>query len=304
MSERAQLRADKPVGEALAAVARHNIAGAVAVLDDRRRSETTAVHDLRKALKRWRALLRLLESDLGDEAQTLRLEARDLARSLASAREPRSALDALADLGDPPEGLSPRTHATIKDRLEDLRRAGEAATLTDDARQRLCTALARVEKRIERWPLDHIDGPAIAARLTDTYRRVRRAMPQDWSAASPEELHELRQRVVAHRYQMELIEPWWPKLGKVWVGEAQKLRERLGSYQDLVVLAGFTAANAPLAHWRARLAPAIAAQQKAHLAAAKRIAGRLFAEKPRAFRRRITALWAGGAASASRRSFQ
>jgi len=42
-------------------------------------SNAVAVHDLRKALKRWRAILRLIAPMVGDEAGLLRLEARDLA---------------------------------------------------------------------------------------------------------------------------------------------------------------------------------------------------------------------------------
>ena len=67
-------------------------------------------------------------------------------------------------------------------------------------------------------------------------------------------LHDLRRRVVAHRYQMELVEPLWPKFGKLWVAEAQRLRDRLGAFQDLSVLLGFTAP-----HRRAR-AVALAAR--------------------------------------------
>jgi hypothetical protein len=35
----------------------------------------------------------------------------------------------------------------------------------------------------------------------------------------------------------------------------------------------------------------IAARQADHVASAKRLTGRLFAEKPKAFHRRLTALW-------------
>ena len=37
--------------------------------------------------------------------------------------------------------------------------------------------------------------------------------------------------------------------------------------------------------------PLIATRQRAHVTAGARLAGRLFAEKPRAFRRRLLALW-------------
>jgi anti-sigma-K factor RskA len=96
---------------------------------------------------------------------------------------------------------------------------------------------------------------------------------------------------VVHRYQMELVEPLWPRLTKLWVAEAQRLRERLGAHHDLTTLAALVAPHQPLARWRSRLAPLIAAREASHVKAAARVAGRLFAEKPRAFRRRLEALW-------------
>jgi len=57
------------------------------------------------------------------------------------------------------------------------------------------------------------------------------------------------------------------------------------------VLAAFVAPHQPLAAWRSRLTPAIAARRQTHLKSASRLAGRLFAEKPKAFRKRIAALW-------------
>ena len=52
-----------------------------------------------------------------------------------------------------------------------------------------------------------------------------------------------------------------------------------------------SAPHQPLARWRSRLAPAIAARQADHIETAMRQAGRLFAEKPKAFNRRLAALW-------------
>ena len=41
-------------------------------------------------------------------------------------------------------------------------------------------------------------------------------IPADWSAADAEELHELRKRVVIHRYQMDIVRPLWPRFAKMW----------------------------------------------------------------------------------------
>ena len=266
------------------------------ILDEARRQiaepgidDATAVHEFRKAMKRWRAILRLYEPMLGEEATQLRIEARDLARELAGTRDTRAVLDAIADLGD--EQLSARTRATLTTRLQTIGASAEAATLTDELRQRLRDALDHAAFITIGWPLDHVGFAAIAEGLTASYARARNAVPEDWTAASDDALHELRQRVVVHRYQMELAIPLWPKIGRAWVGEAQKLRDRLGRHQDLAVLKSYVAPHQPLALWRSRLAPLIAARQAEHADAGAKVARRLFAEKPKAFQRRLMSLW-------------
>ena len=44
-----------------------------------------------------------------------------------------------------------------------------------------------------------------------------------------------------HRYQMDLVEPLWPRFARMWTAECQRLRDRLGQYQDLLVLAALPA---------------------------------------------------------------
>jgi len=276
---------------ALAALLRDILASGRKPLDAPDMTDAVAVHDLRKAFKRWRAILRLIARAVGEEAEALRVEARELARQLATARDGRAALEAFADLGDDIKTLSPRTRATIAERLARIGASAEAATLTPDLKAQVGAALARAAEAVERWPIDRFDGAEATKRLTATYRRLCAAIPEDWSAARPEALHRFRRRVVEHRYQMELVAAVWPRLIRLWISEAQRLRDRLGAHQDLVLLQRLTAPHQPLAPWRSRLAPLIAARQAAHVATAKRLAGRLLAETPKAFRRRLAALW-------------
>jgi CHAD domain-containing protein len=145
---------------------------------------------------------------------------------------------------------------------------------------------------IESWPIARFDHAEATRQLAASYRRVRAALPEDWTKVSPDALHTFRQRVVEHRYQMDVAEPLWPKVVRVLVSEAQRLRDRLGAHHDLAILRGLIEPNKPLARWRPQLAPLIAARQAAHAVAARRIAGRLFVEKPKAFEHRLAALWA------------
>lgn len=294
MAETPAVRPDVAVGEALAAVARDILSEARAVLDNTEKSDALAVHEYRKAMKRWRALLRLLEPFLGDEARRLRVEARDLARELSGARDAQSAIEALNDLAESNGTMSARTVASIRARLDTIRLSAEAATLNPQVRARLAAALDAAGQTIGTFRLEKLSFAELARELAKTYQRLREDSPKNWRAAEPDVLHDLRRWVVAHRYQMELIEPLWPKFGKLWVAEAQRLRDRLGAFQDLSVLQGFTVPHAPLAPWRSRLVPLIQARQATHAKAAQRIADRLLAERPKAFRRRLETLWKRG----------
>jgi CHAD domain-containing protein len=282
---------DGSFGDGLAAAARSIIADARRALAAPELSDAEAVHELRKAVKRWRALLRLLARPLGEQADQMRVEARELMRALSGARDAQSALDALADLRKADLPFSATSVETIQRRLTELRDAAEATSFTKDMRDRLSRYLDYATLSLDRWPLKTIDFETVADGLTSTYRRARQLLPDSWPDAEPEHLHDLRRRVVEHRHQMDLIEPLWPRLGQVWAEEAQRLRNRLGACQDFAVLASLTAPHQPLAPWRSRLAPVIDARRASHLKAAARLAGRLFAEKPKAFRRRIAALW-------------
>src|SRR5665647_2257448 len=124
-------------GDGLADAARAIIADARTALSDPKLSEAEAVHDVRKAFKRWRALLRLLERPLGEPAIQMRLEAREQMRTLAGARDAQAALDAIDDLGKADVPFSAASVATIRARVSAIRDAAEAASFTADTRDQL-----------------------------------------------------------------------------------------------------------------------------------------------------------------------
>jgi CHAD domain-containing protein len=293
MNDKPALRPELAVGEALRAVARDILTEARAAIENPAKPEAEAVHDFRRAMKRWRAMLRLFEPFLGDDARRLRDEARDLARALTGARDAQSALDALTDLEKHSLPLSPSSIAGLRGRIGEIRREAET-TLNAEMRARLGSAFVAAEAIVERWPMHLLTFDEVADQLTRFYRDTRRMIPEDWPATSAEELHELRKRVVIHRYQMDIVEPLWPRFARMWTGEAQRLRDRLGKHQDMLMLESLTAPHQPLARWRSRLLPAIAERRAAHVAGSARLAARLFVEKPKSFRRRLAAMWRVG----------
>lgn len=294
MSDKPALRPDLAVGEALRDIARAILADARTAIESPDNSDAVAVHEFRREMKHWRALLRLLDPFLGAESEGLQTAARDLARDLGGARDPQSALEALDDLNEHGLALSDRSLKTVRKRIDELRTAGEMTALNANMRLRIAEALADAEAAVSGWPLRNLKFADVAGQLAASYRASRRAVPDKWSAASPDALHELRKLVVIHRYQMQIVQPLWKRFTKMWIAEAQRLRERLGQHQDLEVLRTLTDPGRPLAYWHARLEPPIAARKRRHVAAAKKIATRLFVDKPGAFRRRLLVMWKTG----------
>lgn len=299
MGSRSGAQRRRMTGDPLHRIAHGVLAEALAAIKDRKRGDVAAIHDFRKAMKQWRALLRLLEPSLGEHARRLRLRARDLAREFARPRDAKSALDALRDVIKHDSRLSPLASQAIRRRLDDVRRHAETSMLSGVIRRRIAAAIRSAQRAVDRWPVAEIGFADIVDGLTKSYRRTRRVIPDDWNGASAKDLHELRRRVIEHRYQMELMRRRWPFLRTTQTEETQRLRDRLGRYQDLVILSGLTVPGRLLAPWRSGLSKPIADRRAVHLASAAKLAHRLFSERPKAFCHRLRAVRPRGRSNSS-----
>ena len=293
MDAKPALQPKAAIGSSLRASAGAVLAAARTPIADPERPSRDAVHEFRRSMKQWRALMRLIEPMVAD-ATRLRHEARDRARALASARDGQSALNALDDLAKHGLTLSERTVASIGGRLEALRASEERSVLAAAAREGILAWLDTAAETVEGWPLETVHFSDVAAGLTAGYRAARRLAAAQWPEASGADMHELRRRVVDHRYQMDLVEPLWPRFARMWTEEAERLRDRLGRFQDLEVLERLAGPHQPLAPWRSRLTPPCTEQKTKLSRRAARLAARLFAERPKAFRRRLETLWEVG----------
>ena len=166
MADKPALQPRAAIGPAVRAIAGHILLGARSALLDPERSSQDAVHDFRRAMKEWRALMRLLEPFIAD-APRWRHDARDHARSLSHARDSQAALNAFDDLLGKGMVLSERTAATIRGRIEALRGSEEQAGLTRSPARRhrrlarcrgggdRAVAARSVRFRLDRGTIDH-----------------------------------------------------------------------------------------------------------------------------------------------------
>lgn len=194
--------------------------------------DPAGIHDIRKRVKKLRALLRLLRTGLPriQPAETVLL--RDAARLLAVQRDASvrlATLDSLMQDGDGPEMLALRAHLAVEAETAPQAAAFDPARLRD-----LFDSLAL---RVETWQVRGHDRRVLTEGLALTREKARRQLRLARDNGSAEALHDLRKRVKDHWYQARLLAPVWPAMFKPVVDEAGRLGETLGLHHDLAQLA-------------------------------------------------------------------
>jgi hypothetical protein len=257
------------------------------VLDER------AIHETRKALKRLRALVRLLREELGEQQFRREHEIlRDAARRLARARDAEvmvGTLDALIERGPRKLGRR-RPIVELRKRLLAERAAAARRALEDRAtRAQVLDDLRGMRERAQRWDLPEQPGIAILeSDLRRIYRQGRRRMRRiQRGKHGARAMHEWRKRVKDLRYAADILGL------RALSRRADTLGELLGEEHDLVVLAGLLPApgRAPFKGKRGRrarkaLLKQIARRRRSLRKQALRKGERLYRRKPKKFARR------------------
>jgi CHAD domain-containing protein len=180
---------------------------------DGERSPERAVHEMRKALKRLRAMLRLLEPELA-EAAYAREDAtlREAGRRLSGPRDADVLLDTLDGLIKAhPDRLAGRGGVIrLRAHLRSERERAWHETLGDEAsRAQTLAELHACRVRIAAWPLSERDGvELVQPGFTRIYRRGRKRYRRAAHGRGERTLalHRWRKRVKDLRYAAEALQ--------------------------------------------------------------------------------------------------
>ena len=268
-------------------------------------SSAEAVHETRKALKRLRALMRLLEGELGvKRARRERARLRDAGARLAGARDAEVMVGTLVSLLERhPRKLGRRKVLLgLRAQLERERREASARTLGDAAtRERVAAELSAMRTRVAKWELpDRSAGRLTGPGLEHIYRAGRSGRRRAGRRKSgARTLHRWRKHVKDLRYALEVLDvrardtravanKRTAKLAR----RADELGELLGEEHDLMLLAERMRGYKPLKRRKRtrRLALRAISRRRARLRErALRKGERLYGRKPRRFVRSMRA---------------
>jgi CHAD domain-containing protein len=262
-----------------------------------------AVHDTRKAIKRLRALLRLLEHQLASAAyQRDDAALRNIAQQLAGARDAAVMLNTLDSLIQRhPHKLARRPAVRkLRRRLNAQHQRTQQLTLSDPAtRATVLGELHTLRWRIAGWTLPDEPGiQLVGADLEHRYRQGRTRMRRAarGKRANTIAMHQWRKRVKDLRYTAETLDRRGGGASSLreLARRADELGELLGEEHDLAVFAERLRASAKHKHpfhtdkrTRRQLLRLIAKRRRALRKQALRQGARLYRQKPSRFVRRV-----------------
>jgi len=282
--------------------------GAIAQLEGRGEQDPDkAVHEARKSLKKARSALRLAREDIGTAVRRRENDAmRDAARRLSGVRDAQVQLETLSKVAGDPQASVPaeavtRLRRVLEARREELRAAqaggGEAAEVAEELRE--------VRARVDEWSLGDESFRAAGEGLRRIYRQGRRAMDAALERGDDDSWHEWRKKVKDLWYAARILKPVAPRQLAGLEGEADELSDLLGDHNDLAVLAETLREHGhELSPGHAELLRAALERRRERLRLkAVPLGRRLYAERPRAFVRRLSACWDARAAQEAADAF-
>jgi CHAD domain-containing protein len=229
-----------------------------------------AVHDARKRLKKTRSALRLGRSGMRRSEYRAQNEVlRDAGRALSGVRDADVLVETVEKLGE---------HYGVAFKVTRNRLAKGDRPEIDPAEH--AGTLRALAASAGRWT---VEGDVLVDGIRRTYTRGREAFRLADREPTAEHLHEWRKRVKDLWYQERLLQEAWPGMLKAEAAEAKTLSKLLGDDHDLAVLAERLDEDGDPQELRE-----LAERRRAELLEGVRALGRrVYAEKPKAFARRI-----------------
>ncbi|MCP4779714.1 MAG: CHAD domain-containing protein [Hyphomicrobium sp.] len=253
-----------------------------------------AVHETRKALKRLRALLRLVRPTLrehvfGEENAHLR----EIARILSGARDRHVLLETVIKLEGACGPAAKGAGDTLREILQTAN-GGNTPNVDAAAIQLALERLAVAEERFSELRLIGRGFEAIGPGLEASYRKGRRTFRGAYAEGTDDNFHEWRKSVQQHWRHMMLLSNAWPDYFAARVSEARGLSQIVGGDHDLALLKAFVRAEPTgrISAAQANTIEKLARQRQKQLRAMAQPMGvRLYAEGAKGLHRRMARYW-------------
>ncbi len=284
--------AQETVSNGVRRIAREQLDKAVECTKPQATPQDEAVHDIRVACKKLRALLRLVRTQSKDSVLSRENACyRDAGRLLSEVRDTTAMLAALDKLIEHSSGHLAR-HA-----FDDVRKPFVKKQRTQRSQKKCAVAevarmLASARRRVTHWPINHEGFSALRRGLKHTYTRGRTAQAKVQVTPTVEILHEWRKRVKDLGYHVRVLKPMWPELLGSLANELERLADYLSDDHDLAILRQALKTLPPENETQMEALVTMIDQRRSELEVeAQHVGARIYGEKPNDFVRRFDRYW-------------
>lgn len=250
------------------------------------------VHECRKAVKRLRSLLKLVEPELPEKYFAARYKALgNIGRMLAGARDRHVLEETVAKLEARYGENGVRVLAPLKAHLQHGKADGDTHIERADG-DRIIQAFEAESQKFAKLKMKGSGFGIIERGLSGTYRTAQRSFAKAYGKPSDARFHDLRKAVQWHWRHMALLSRAWPAYFAGRVDACRELAEDLGDDHDLAVLIeAVKRYGGEVEGDRAAMVLLAQSRQQELRMQAYALTERLFAETPKAFTRRMRAYW-------------
>ncbi|NMB72087.1 MAG: CHAD domain-containing protein [Bacteroidales bacterium] len=233
------LRQGEFFGDGLQRILTEELQYALRQVERPREEMHLAVHELRKTLKRIRAIFRLIEPDIGYYICRKEIHRyRDIARNVASLRSLYVCLETIKKIRPALPGKIAgeplgKTEKILRSQYESLlKKKTEEKEVNEIIRQELTLAY----QQLEALPVLHNDVLIFEKAVRNCFRKGRKCWRKVARKPGSNNIHELRKHIKQLQFQLQVLYPLLPeKLGKP-LASLQKLARLSGDEHDLYEL--------------------------------------------------------------------
>ena len=240
-----RLRSTESIAKGLRRLAREELSSISTHLDGAAPPSDDAIHEIRKSVKKTRAILQLIGADNGPglARNAKRLDA--INRRLSGLRDADVMLETLHRLRAAHRRiLNERCFARVHRRLSSHKKSMMRAARRKGTWRRVGQSVRKIRQDARQWKPEHRQFGSLAARIRLSHRRGRRAMARARKRQRAADFHEWRKQIKTLWYELRLVEGCSPRIRRD-VKALHRAEEWLGNEHNIVVLCDELAQDRP-----------------------------------------------------------
>jgi CHAD domain-containing protein len=245
-----RLRPTESIADGLRRIAREELSSISTHLDGATPPRADAIHEIRKSVKKTRAILHLVGADNGRGLAKSAKRLHAINCRLSALRDADVMLETLQTLRIKDRGiLNGRCFAHVHRRLSSHQQSVMKAARRKGTWQRVGQSVRKIRQDAKHWKPTHRQFGSLAASIRLAHRRGRTARAHARKSQRAADFHEWRKQIKALWYELRLVEGSGPRIRRD-VTALHRAEAWLGNEHNVVVLCDELSKDVPQGHSR------------------------------------------------------